>query len=125
MRPLSIQKQQMRKRKESKSKIPLKERAKLAWQEERPKRVAELLERLNLAFELRKKLEEVLGDDLPINILTELQDRPVATVEEFRFTLTPSYTTSPKSLILIDSCPRCAAETGFVINTLADLGQFI
>ena len=113
----------MRNRKESNSKTPLKERAKRAWREERPKRVAELLERINLAFELREKLEEVLGDDLPIKILTELQDRPVATVEELRFTLANPYARNLKSLMLIDSCPRCAAETGFIINTLADLGQ--
>ena len=103
--------------------VSLRERAVRAWQEERPKRVALLRRRINLTLELRKKLEEVLGDDLPVRIATDLQDRPIAIIEEVRFTLTNHCKKSRKQLMLLDVCSHCAAETGLVIDSLADLGQ--
>lgn len=101
----------------------LRKRAARAWLKERPKRVAQLLKRAELMIELRKKLEEVLGDDLPIKIETDLRDRPIATIEELRFTLTNHRQKNQKRLILIDVCHRCEAETGMIIDSLADLGQ--
>lgn len=74
-------------------------------------------------LELRKKLEEVLGDGLPIKIITDLRDRPIATVEELSFTLIKHRGKNQKRLMLLDTCPRCAAETGLIIDSLADLGQ--
>jgi hypothetical protein len=103
--------------------VSLRERAVHAWQEERPKRVALLRRRINLTLELRQKLEEVLGDDLPIRITTDLQDRPIAMIEEVRFTLTNHRKKSRKQLMLLDVCSRCEAETGLIIDSLADLGQ--
>jgi hypothetical protein len=104
--------------------VTLKERAARAWKKERPKRVAHLLRRVNRAQELLEKLKEVFGEDIPVAITTDLQDRPVATIEGFRFALADQVREGcPKSLVLIDNCPRCEAETGFVIDTLADLGQ--
>jgi len=104
--------------------VTLRERAARAWKKERPKHVAHLLRRASRTQELREKLKEVFGEGIPATITTDLQDRPVATVEEFRFTLADEGREgSPKSLVLIDNCPRCEAETGFVIDTLAELGQ--
>ncbi len=103
--------------------VPLRERAVRAWRKERPKRIARLLKRADLMLELRKKSEEVLGDGLPIKIITDLRDRPVATIEELRFTLTNHRDKNRRSLMLLDTCPRCEAETGLIINSLADLGQ--
>ena len=74
-------------------------------------------------IELRKKLEEVLGDDLPIEIGTDLRGRPIAMVEDLRFTLTSHPEENQKSLMLLDICHRCHAETGSIIDSLADLGQ--
>lgn len=106
--------------------VTLKERAERAWKEERPKRVAHLLRRASRTQELREKLKEVFGEGIPATITTGLQDRPVATIEGFRFTLADQGREgSPESLVLIDNCPRCDAETGFVIDTLAELGQLI
>lgn len=103
--------------------VSLRERAVRAWQEERPKRVALLRRRVNLMRELRKKLEEVLGDDLPVKIATDLRDRPIAVIEELRFTLTNHCKKNRKQLMLLDACCRCEAETGLIIDSLADLGQ--
>jgi len=94
-----------------------------AWRKERPKRVAQLLKRADLVLGLRKKLEEVLGDGLPITIVTDLRDRPIATIEELHFTLTSHHGKNRKRLMLLDVCSRCEAETGLIINSLADLGQ--
>jgi hypothetical protein len=105
--------------------IPLKERAVHAWQEERPKRTAQLLKRINLTFELRQKLERLFGHDLPIKVVTDLQDRPIAMIDDLRFTLTTHGKKNQKNLILMDTCPRCWAETGVPINTLANLGQLL
>jgi hypothetical protein len=101
----------------------LRERAVRAWQKERPKRIAQLLKRANLMLELRKKLEEILGDDLPLKIATDLRDRPIATIEELRFTLTKHRDKNGRRLMLLDVCPRCEAESGLIIESLADLGQ--
>ena len=109
----------------AKGHVPLRERAARAWQKERPRRIAQLVKRANLSLELRKKIEEVLGEDLPTRIIPDSQDRPVATIDEFRFTLSEQHEEKYKSLMLIDTCPRCEAETGYVINTIADLGQLI
>lgn len=103
--------------------VPLRIRAVCAWREERQKRIAQLLKRAALILELREKLEEAFGSDLPIHITTDLMDRPIATVEELRFTLTNHYEQSLRRLMLLDTCPRCEAERGEVINGLADLGQ--
>lgn len=104
--------------------VTLRERAARAWKKERPKRVAHLLTRASRTQELREKLEEVFGEGIPTTITTDLQDRPVATIEGFRFTLADQGREGiPKSLVLIDNCPRCEAETGVVIDTLAELGQ--
>jgi hypothetical protein len=105
--------------------IPLKERAVHAWQEERSKRAAQLLKRINLTFELRQKLERLFGDDLPIKVVTDLQDRPIAMIEDLRFTLETHGKKNQQNLMLMDTCPRCLAETGTPINTLADLGQLL
>lgn len=109
----------------AKGHAPLRERATRAWQKERPRRVAQLVRRARLSLELRKKIKEVLGEDLPMRIITDPQDRPVAIIEEFRFTLSEQHDGEYKGLILIDTCPRCEAETGYTINTIADLGQLI
>jgi hypothetical protein len=101
----------------------LRKRAVHAWRKERPKRIAQLLKRAGLMLELREKLEEVLGDNLPIKIATDLRDRPIATIEELRFTLTNHRGKNQKRLMLLDVCSRCEAETGLIINNLADLGQ--
>ena len=101
----------------------LRKRAVRAWQKERPKRIAQLLKRADLMLELRKKLEEVLGDGLPIKIATDLRDRPIATIEELRFTLANYPEKNRKGLMLLDVCPRCEAETALLIDSLADLGQ--
>lgn len=101
----------------------LRKRAVRAWRKERPKRKARLLKRSDLMLELRGKLEEVLGDDLPIEIVTDLLDRPIATIEELRFTLSKYCDENRKQLILLDTCPHCNAETAVTINSLADLGQ--
>ena len=98
-------------------------RAVRAWRKERPKRIAQLLKRADLMIELRKKLEEVLGDGLPIKITTYLRDLPIAMIEELRFTLTKHRRKNQKRIMLLDTCPRCAAETGLFIDSLADLGQ--
>lgn len=103
--------------------VSLRERAVRAWQEERPHRVVLLRRRVNLTLELRKKLEEVLGDGLPVKIATDLRDRPIAIVEELRFTLTNHCKKGRKKLMLLDACCRCEAETGLIIDSLADLGQ--
>lgn len=103
--------------------ITLRKRAVRAWRKERPKRIAQLLKRADLMLELRKKVEEVLGDDLPIKIETDLRDRPIATIEELRFTFANHRERNRKRLMLIDSCHRCQAETGLIIHSLADLGQ--
>lgn len=104
--------------------VTLRERAERAWKKERPKRVAHLLKRADRTQELREKLKQVFGEDIPTTITNDLQDRPVATIEGFRFTLADQGRDGcPKSLALIDNCPRCDAETGFVIDTLAELGQ--
>lgn len=106
--------------------VTLKERAERAWKKERPKRVAHLLRRAERTQELREKLREMCGEDVPATITTDLQERPVATIEGFRFTLADEgRECRPKSLVLIDNCPRCEAETGFVIDTLAELGQLL
>lgn len=101
----------------------LRKRAVRAWRKERPKRVARLLKRADLMLELREKLEEVLGDGLSIKIATDLRDRPIAMIEELRFTLTNHRNKSRKKLMLLDACSRCEAETGLIIDSLADLGQ--
>lgn len=103
--------------------VTLRERAVDAWRSERPKRVAQLLKRAGLMLELREKLEEVLGDNLPIKVATDLRDRPIATIEQLRFTLTEDCEKNQKKLLLLDACSRCEAETGLVIDSLADLGQ--
>jgi hypothetical protein len=103
--------------------VPLRERAVRAWQKERPTRIAQLLKRADLALDLRKKLEGLVGDDLPIIIVSDLRGRPIAMVEELRFTLTNYHGTRRRRLMLLDVCPRCEAETGLIINSLADLGQ--
>lgn len=103
--------------------VTLRERAVRAWQEERPNRVALLRRRVNLMRELRKKLEEVLGDDLPVKIATDLRDRPIAIIEELHFTLINHCKKSRKQLMLLNACSRCEAETGLIIDSLADLGQ--
>lgn len=104
--------------------VTLRERAARAWKKERPKRVAHLLGRASRTQELREKLKEVFGEGIPTTITTDLQDRPVATIEGFRFTLADQGREGcPKSLVLIENCPRCDAETGYVIDTLAELGQ--
>lgn len=104
--------------------VTLRERAERAWKKERPRRVAHLLSRASRTQELREKLKEIFGEGIPTTITTDLQNRPVATIEGFRFTLAdPGREGSPKSLALIDNCPRCDAETGYVIDTLAELGQ--
>lgn len=103
--------------------VPLRERAIRAWKEERPSRAAQLRKRVNLTLELREKLEEVLGVGLTMKIVTDLQDRPIAMIEELRFTLTNHLVDCPKDLVLIGICSRCEAETAFIIKTLADLGQ--
>lgn len=103
--------------------VSLRERAVRAWQEERPNRVALLRRRVNLMRELRKKLEEVVGDDLPVKIAIDLRDRPIAIIEDLRFTLTNHCKKSRKKLMLLEACPRCEAETGLIIDSLADLGQ--
>src|SRR5215216_5354209 len=106
--------------------VTLRERAARAWKKERPKRVAHLLRRASQRRELRDKLKEVFGDDIPIAITTDLQERPVATIEGLRFTFADQARGGRrKSLMLIDNCPRCEAETGVIIGTLADLGQLI
>jgi hypothetical protein len=104
---------------------PLRERAARAWQKERPRRVAQLMRRARLSLELRNKIKEVLGEDLSVRIMTDPQDRPVAIIEEFRFTLSEQQEGKYKGIMLIDTCPRCEAETGYTINTIADLGQLI
>lgn len=103
--------------------VTLRERAVRAWRKERPKRIAKLSQRVGMTLELRKKVEEMLGDDLSIKIATDLRGRQVATVEELRFILTNHCEKSRRSLMLLDACPRCDAETGLIINSLADLGQ--
>jgi hypothetical protein len=103
--------------------VPLRTRAVCAWRKERPKRIAQLLNRAALMLELREKLEEALGRDLPIHITIDLMDRPIATVEELRFTLTNNCEQSLRRLMLLDTCPRCETERGEVISSLADLGQ--
>jgi hypothetical protein len=103
--------------------VPLRERALRAWGEERQNRIAQLTKRANLTLELHKKIETVLGSGLPIKIITDLQDRPIATIEEIRFTLDDRCAKSRKRLMLLDVCSRCAAETGLIIDSLADLGQ--
>jgi hypothetical protein len=103
--------------------VTLKQRAVRAWRKERPKRIAQLTKRAQSALELCNKLEEVLGDGLPINIAADLRGRPVATVEGLRFSLTDMCEKSGKKLLLLDVCTRCETETGLIINSLADLGQ--
>jgi hypothetical protein len=103
--------------------VTLRERAICAWRKERPKRLAQLLRRADLTLELRKKLEEVLGDGLPIKIMLDLRDHPVAIIEDLRFTLTKHREKRRRGIMLLDVCPRCGTETGMTINTLADLGQ--
>ncbi len=105
--------------------VTLRERAVRAWRRERPKRVAQLLKRASLMLELREKLEEVLGDDLRIKLATDLRDRPIATIEQLRFTLTEDCEKSRKKLMLLNVCSRCEAETGLIIDSLADLGQLL
>jgi hypothetical protein len=106
--------------------VPLRERAAQAWKKERPKRVAHLLRRASRTQELREKVKEVFGEGIPTTITTDLHDRPVATIEGFRFTFVDRFPgRRHKSLMLIDNCPRCDAETGFVIDTLTELGQLL
>jgi hypothetical protein len=109
----------------NRSYVPLRERALRAWNEDRPKRAAKLLRRINQTSELRRKLEKILGHNLPIEVVIDLQDRPIAVIENLRFTLTTHGKKHQKSLILMDSCPRCSAETGTPIDNLADLGQLL
>jgi hypothetical protein len=101
----------------------LRKRAVRAWRKERSKRVAQLLKRADLTLELRKKLEEVLGDGLPIKIVTDVRNRPIAMIEELRFTLTHHREKNRRSLMLLDACLRCESETGLIIDSLANLGQ--
>lgn len=101
----------------------LRQRALRAWRKERPKRVAQLLKRAELAMELRKKLEEMFGGDLLMEIMTDFRGRPVAMIEGLSFTLTNRHEKDRKRLMLLDACTRCEAEAGLVINSLADLGQ--
>lgn len=103
--------------------VTLRERAVRAWRRERPLRVAQLLKRADHMLELREKLEEVLGDDLPIKLTTDLRDRPVATIEQLRFTLTENCEKGQKQLMLLDACSRCEAEVGVIVDSLAALGQ--
>ncbi|MDQ3818855.1 MAG: hypothetical protein M3362_14440 [Acidobacteriota bacterium] len=101
----------------------LRERAVRAWRKERPERIARLLKQTALAHELREKLEEMFGNDLPIKTATDLLGRPIGTIEDLRFTLAEHSNRSRKCLMLLDVCSRCEAETGVVIDSLADLGQ--
>jgi hypothetical protein len=101
----------------------LRKRAARAWKKERPKRVALLLKQADLTLELRKKLEEVLGDGPPIKIITDVRGRPIAMIEDLRFTLAHHREKNRKRLMLLDACLRCESETGLIIDSLADLGQ--
>lgn len=94
-----------------------------AWRKERPRRISRLSNRADLILELRKKVERILGDGLSIKITIDLLERPIATIEELRFTLSEHRDRSQRMIMLIDSCPRCGAETVVIINSLADLGQ--
>lgn len=103
--------------------VSLRERALRAWEEERPNRVARLMKRAHQMRELSTKLKEVLGSDLPIRVVIDIKDRPVAEIENFRFALTTIGEENQKRLLLIEPCPRCGTETALLIDILADLGQ--
>lgn len=105
--------------------VPLRERALRAWRKDRPKRIAQLRRRIAVAISLREELEKVFGDSLPINVITDLHNRPVAIIEELRFTFIDFRGESEKNIALINVCPRCEAEVGFAIGNLAELGQLL
>ena len=103
--------------------VSLRERAIQAWHKVRPNYAARLMKQADRMLELRKKLEEVLGSNLPIRIVPNLGDRPVAEIDDLRFALTTIGEDGQKRLVLIDPCPRCGSETVLVIDALADLGK--
>jgi len=103
----------------------LKDRAERAWQEERPKCAVRISKRAHQINELRRKIEDILGSDIYINIQVESNKRPVAVIDNLRFVLVSREHKRRKSLMLIYPCTRCLAEAGSIINSLAELGQLL
>lgn len=67
----------------------------------------------------------MLGSGLPINVVTDLQNRPIAIIEDLRFTFADFGRESRGNISLIHVCPRCEAEVGFAVGNLAELGQLL
>jgi len=103
----------------------LKDRAERAWQEERPKCAVRISKRAHQINELRRKIEDILGSDIYINIQVESNERPVAVIENLRFVLVSCGHRNRKRLMLVYPCTRCLAEAGSTIDSLAELGQLL
>ena len=103
----------------------LKERAERVWQKERPKCAVRISKRANRINELRRKIEDILGSDLYIDIQVESDGRPVAVIENLRFVLASCGHKNRKNLMLIYPCTRCLAEAESTISSLAELGQLL
>jgi hypothetical protein len=103
----------------------LKERAERVWQEERPKCAVRISKRAHEINELRRKIEDIFGSGLYLDIQVESCGRPVAVIENLRFALASCGRRNRRSLMLIYPCTRCLAEAGSIINSLAELGQLL
>jgi hypothetical protein len=110
---------------ESTIQLTLRERAERVWQKERPKSTVRISKRAERIYELRSKIENILGSNLFVDIQVESYGRPVAVIENLRFVLTSCDRKNRRSLMLIYPCHRCLGESGSIINSLVELGQLL
>jgi hypothetical protein len=103
------------------SKVCLRERAAVAWQEE-------CAQRASWADELRQEIRELFGSNHHVEIDLNAGKRPVALVEGMRFILSKECENGVEMftyLMLLSNCSRCGRDTGVDINSLADLGRWL
>lgn len=103
------------------SKMSLRERAALAWQDECAKRTS-------WAGELRQEIEELFGASCSVEIELNGARRPVAKIEGLQFILnihSEDGVETFRHLMLLSNCSKCNRDTGLDINNLADLGRWL
>jgi hypothetical protein len=104
--------------------LSLREKAALAWEQERPMREAARLEkRARQIAAVRAQLKRIFGADYEIRVGIDGNGKVMATVEDLRFTVS-TYTPEIFSIYLVERCPQCDKELPIgVVSDLADVGQ--
>lgn len=106
--------------------MTLRQKAALAWQQERPMREAARLEkRVKLISAVREKLTRIFGSEYEVKVGVETDGKIVAIVEDLRFT-TITYSLEFITISLVERCPGCGLDLPIgPVTNLADVGELL